>query len=217
VVAAQSGGIGVTICEIGGEGCPASNCFCKCSGSTCTYWTYWHLAGGEWSYSSIGANGHRLGPGDVDGWTWGTGDPPPVLLLDQICALPDTATPLPTVTPTPVPTDTPTLLPTATATLPTHTPQRASTTIVLPTATQTFTSVPSATPTGVATLQRPTTTPSATFAGEATQPLPTPTPGLATLAAGSQDREGRSNYVLFAVLVVILLGVIVVMVLLRKR
>ena len=31
VVASQASGQGVTICEIDGKGCPANNCFCKCS------------------------------------------------------------------------------------------------------------------------------------------------------------------------------------------
>ena len=223
-VAIQSGGMGVTICEIDGEGCPANNCFCKCSGSTCDYWSYWHLVGGEWSYSVVGVNGHRLGPGDVDGWTWGKGEPPPILALEQICAPPATATSVSTATLAPLATDTPTL--SATVPLPTRTPQPAGPAAVSSTATWTPTSIPptespaplpSATPMVTATLQGPALPPGATFTRRAVLPSMTPTPRLATLTVSPQDREGRSNYVLFGVLFTVLLGVILVMVVLRQR
>jgi hypothetical protein len=327
VVATQSGGMGVTICEIDGEGCPADNCFCECTGSTCAYWSYWHLVGGEWSYSSVGANGHRVRPGDVDGWRWGKGDPPPVVPFEQICAPPATATSLPTATPTdtplpppgisfevepktvvagecaelrwqvddvqavyldgqgvggyetrtvcptqtqtyelrvvsassesrhsvtvnvvqpsptPLPTDTPTLSSTGSVPLPTHTPQRADTATDAPTETWTPTSSPpkesptprpSATPTGTATLRAPTAVPSPTQSppsvavqrvtpsatstrGTAVRPLSTVKPRQATSTVNRQDKEERSNYILFGVLVAVLLGAIVVIVLQRKR
>ena len=242
VVASQSSGAGVTICEIDGTGCPANNCFCKCSGSTCTYWSYWHLVGGEWSYASVGANGRRLHSGDVDGWMWGQGDPPPVVPLEQICAPPATATPLPTASPTPVPTATPTLPPTAIALLPTHTPQPADAATLLPTATWTPTSIPSpasptplpsATSTSTATLQAPAATPSptpspqsvaaqratpsATSAARAARPSPTLRPRQATPTVSPEERETRSNYVLFGVLLAVLGGVMVVIAIQRKR
>jgi hypothetical protein len=220
VVATQSGGMGVTICEIDGEGCSADNCFCECTGSTCAYWSYWHLVGGEWSYSSVGANGHRVRPGDVDGWSWGKGDPPSVVPFEQICAPPATATSPPTYTPQPadMTTDAPTETWTPTLIPPTESPTPRS----------------SATPTGTATLRAPTAVPSPTkssqsvavqrvtpFAtstrGTAVRPLSTATLRQATSTVGRQDREGRSNYIVFGVLVAVLLGAIVVVALQRKR
>jgi hypothetical protein len=231
VVATQSGGMGVLICEIDGQGCPASNCWCKCSGSTCTYWSYWHLDGGEWSYAFMGALSRRVRSGDVDGWMWGVGDPPPALSFEQICALPVTLPLPPTVTPTILPAHTPTLTATTTAPAPTHTPRPAGTATTLPTAIWTPTAsllaesstlLPSATPTGTATLQAPTMTPSPTpspqsvAAQRVTHALPTTMLAQATTAVNPRTEGGRSNYILFGVLVAILLGVMIVIVLQRK-
>ncbi len=131
VVAAYDSGQGTAICKIEHEGCPAEACL------TCAYpnyWSYWHLVNGDWAYSQVGAGGHTVHPGDVEGWSWGTGDPPPVVSFDQICAPPPTNTPPPTDTP-PLPTDTPSP-PTATP-LPTGTslPPTATAPPVMPTAT----------------------------------------------------------------------------------
>jgi hypothetical protein len=115
VVASGYAGMGQAICSIDGEGCPASDCFCECEGSTCVYWAYYHLAGGQWQYSNVGASGYMAHSGDVEGWAWGeggmgSGAQPPVIPFDQICAPPATDTPVPpTATLTPVP-------PTATST-----------------------------------------------------------------------------------------------------
>jgi hypothetical protein len=112
VVVAQSGGVGAAICAIEGEGCGATDCFCQCQGNPCIYWTYWHLNQGTWIYSSLGASSHRVRNGDVEGWRWGGGDPPPVIPFDQICTAPPTDTPAPT--PTPIPATSTPLPPTAT-------------------------------------------------------------------------------------------------------
>jgi hypothetical protein len=105
-VVRRAEGMGGIVCSIEGVGCPVDNCFCQCSGSTCTYWSYWHFAGEQWSYSVIGADAHRVRDGDMEGWNWGEEEPPPVISYDQICAPPATATPVPTSTPVP-PTHTP--------------------------------------------------------------------------------------------------------------
>ncbi len=86
IVAANSAGVGAAICQIEGEGCPAENCFCKCRGTACTYWSYWQLDGEAWSYSNLGASASTVHPGAVEGWHWGVESPPPVLSFDQICA-----------------------------------------------------------------------------------------------------------------------------------
>ena len=122
-VTAYESAMGVAICAIDGEGCGSDNCFCQCQGGTCTYWTYWHLSGGNWVYSNVGAALHRVHNGDVEGWRWSDGAPPLVVPFEQICP------PLPTDTP--VPTDTP--LPTATPIPPTATPVPATNTPVQPT------------------------------------------------------------------------------------
>lgn len=128
VVAAYFSGEGTAICKIEHEGCPVEDCL------TCAYpnyWAYWHLVDGAWAYSQAGASGYTVHPGDVEGWSWGAGDPPPVVPFDQICAPPATDTPPPTDTPLP-PTDTPPP-PTDTPPPPTDTPLPSTATSPPPT------------------------------------------------------------------------------------
>jgi hypothetical protein len=101
--------MGAAICSIEGTGCPVEECL------TCaqpSYWAYWHLIDGKWTYSRVGASAYTVRDGDVEGWAWGSGEPPPLVPFDQICASPPatdtpppaTATPLPpTHTPPPTP------------------------------------------------------------------------------------------------------------------
>ena len=117
VVAAYYSGEGTAICKIEHEGCSVEDCL------TCAYpnyWSYWHLVDGAWVYSQASVSGYTVRNGEIEGWSWGSGEPPPVVPFDQICAPPPTDTPPPTNTLLP-PTDTPpptnTLLP-PTATLP---------------------------------------------------------------------------------------------------
>lgn len=80
---------GQAICDIEGQsGCPSVNCFCRCEPSSCLYWSYWHLIGGDWEPSGVGAGDHQVEDGGVDGWSWGTGTPPPASTFSRIC-LPD--------------------------------------------------------------------------------------------------------------------------------
>jgi len=80
---------GGAICAIEDTGCPLESCL---SCAYPNYWSYWHLIGGNWSYSAVGADAYRVHDGDVEGWSWGLGEPPPVVAFDQICpTLPTTA------------------------------------------------------------------------------------------------------------------------------
>jgi hypothetical protein len=116
----QASGSSATVCKIQSDGCnyPSQSCFCQCSGgSSCVYWSYWHLKSGAWQYSQLGASSYMVSNGNVEGWVWGAGSPssapqPPVVDFNSVCAPPATATftpsPLPpTATPTRTPTDTP--------------------------------------------------------------------------------------------------------------
>jgi hypothetical protein len=75
---------GVAMCKIGNYGCPPDNCFCD---SPPNYWSYWHLEQNEWIYSPFGSSTHDLRDGDVDGWSWGIGDPPGITRFDQVCPM----------------------------------------------------------------------------------------------------------------------------------
>jgi hypothetical protein len=230
VGASQSGGIGVTICGIDGEGCPPNNCFCACSGEICTYWSYWHLVDGDWSYASMGANSHRLRPGDVDGWTWGQGEPPPIVSLEEICAPPAT----------PTPTATETLTATPVTPLASSTPSPEDTPPILPTATLTPTAIQSArppadtvhvTPTYAPTRQQSKVTLSSTAAPQAVmvqrdtptvmsegevESSPTLHSNKVMSTPSALEGEPGPNYTLFGVLLAALAGVTVV-ILWRKK
>ncbi len=90
------GGFGVKICKLDKTGCdfPAEDCFCRCQGNPCQYWTYWYAENGAWKYSSVGANGRQVKDGGVEGWVWGGGKtaPPASVLAEGMCAPPATAT-----------------------------------------------------------------------------------------------------------------------------
>ncbi len=242
VIASASSGIGTAICQIEGEGCPAENCFCKCRGATCTYWSYWHLDGAAWRYSNLGASNYRVGNGQVEGWRWGNESPPPVIPFDQICAPPATSTPLlPTATPTPLPptatstplppTATPTSLPksfdlASTATL-TVTPERMQPTgVASPTVTLSMTPLPAHTPVSSPTASlTPTSTPTGTSTPTAT---PTQVPLSTHLSGPSANRPAPTataespkqvvmyrDYIFFAVCLAFLFVVLVLTV--RKK
>ena len=89
----EASGMGTAVCSINNVGCPASDCFCACTGNDCTYWSYWHQASGEWLYADGGATLATITDGDVDGWSWGPGSltnaiRPPALTFADICAAP---------------------------------------------------------------------------------------------------------------------------------
>jgi hypothetical protein len=49
-----------------------------CNGAPAdAYWSYWHAeAGGSWTYSTRGAGNRKPPPGSVEGWAFGSGQPP---------------------------------------------------------------------------------------------------------------------------------------------
>ncbi len=201
VEAAFDPSLGAAVCGIAGEGCPANDCFCHYP----EYWSYWHLNAGAWAYSGTGVSNYQLHAGDVDGWRWGAGDPPPVIPFGQICASAATETlPPPSSTVTPLPTKTATAPPPSPTALP---PSVTPTETVSPTVTHAaplpppVQYIPSATPTPSETpAPGPTATPSvtATATGTATpSTTATPTKGVPSQeeieAASTPSREMTSE------------------------
>jgi len=145
-VTASFGPMGAAICAIEGVGCPAERCLlCEAP----RYWSYWRLVEGAWTYLQRGPSLAEVTDGDVQGWAWGEGGPPPRVAFGDVCG-PHTSTASPTSDATRAPTD---------ATEPTATRDPARTTASpssLPTATQTVATAetvaqpasPSSTPTG---------------------------------------------------------------------
>jgi hypothetical protein len=106
---------GTAVCKIGEEGDPSNDCF----GSMPNYWSYW-LNGNGWEYSVIGADQGQVKDGSVNAWSWGTGNPPPLISFQNICegatyVLPTAeqtiASPTNTSAASPVPTSIPPTLP----------------------------------------------------------------------------------------------------------
>jgi hypothetical protein len=199
-------GGGIKVCSIAGQGCPAENCWCKCQGGECTYWSYWHLVDGAWVYSPIGAAAYTVQPGSVEGWSWGE-EPPPVFTLEQICAPPastPTQTPEPTATATATQTPAPTggtdVPPTATPVPPTATAAATPTLETSQSAENTPTAALTETPEPTATTLPPTTTAIPTYT-----PLPSP---------DAPKGPSATNYVIFGGIVVVL---VVVGLVIKKR
>jgi hypothetical protein len=112
VVADVSSGMGISVCQVEGQGCayPTQHCFCQCmGGGECAYWNYFYREPGAetWTYSPLGAVLHTVLPGSVEAWVWGDGRTPPAagLTFEAICQSPTavaiaaataTATPRPT-------------------------------------------------------------------------------------------------------------------------
>jgi hypothetical protein len=87
----KSAGQGGLICAIDGTGCSIDDCFCRCQGVPCVYWSYWRLVDDDWSYSGVGASIRQVSNGDVDGWSWGPGSvtsaiKPPAMTFEEVCA-----------------------------------------------------------------------------------------------------------------------------------
>jgi len=100
VIMQISGGMGAAICKIEEDGCayPDEPCFCQCrGGGQCIYWAYYIWNGEEWCSSGVGAGMRKLGNGDVDGWVWGSTDPPPIVSWDDVCDLARTSVGYPRV------------------------------------------------------------------------------------------------------------------------
>jgi len=115
VIVDVSSGMGITVCQIAGQGCafPAKPCFCQCmGGGECAYWNYFYQEPGEteWTYSALGAAMRKVRSGSVEAWVWGDGQIPPAVevTFEEIC-VPE----VPTVEPTAAPSASPTAAPTA--------------------------------------------------------------------------------------------------------
>ena len=88
---------GGLVCAIGAdEGCfeprSVSSCTCQCKGGAdCTYWAFFTQKYGQgWVYASIGYQGQKAKDGDLQGWKWGKGGPqsapaPKAITFEQVC------------------------------------------------------------------------------------------------------------------------------------
>lgn len=84
---ASYGGMGQAICAICHVGCSSSDCFCDPK----KFWAYDRAPAGSSTFrqSSVGASSTRLSDGDVEGWRWGEGQPPPYTSVVAACGGPE--------------------------------------------------------------------------------------------------------------------------------
>lgn len=219
---ANFGGLGTAVCAIDGEGCPAENCFCRSYASPAFYWHYYRLEpDGSWALQQVGPSSRRVRDGDVDGWSWTSGESGlPSTSIDEIAAqygVDRSAGAEPTIPPpppTPPHTPAPTLAPTPAPTPP-PSPPAAQVATPLPAASPTASvvSTPSSSPTPPAT---PAPAATASAAGTPTPTVARPTPHRATetlmpsatpgtTAQASRESLDLSNYAVFAAMLSALL------------
>ena len=94
------GTLGSAVCSLCGVGRSAADCLG--GGGSPNHWVYWRGVGGATAYtwSPFGVSSTRVRDGDVEGWHWGAGGPPPFADVAEVCgteALP-TSTAAPPVT-----------------------------------------------------------------------------------------------------------------------
>jgi len=80
---------GNAVCMLANVGASGNDCF----GKHPYFWGYWRGNGsGGWTWSGTGASNVTVNAGDVNGWSWGTGDSgtshpsPPSTTYDSVCA-----------------------------------------------------------------------------------------------------------------------------------
>jgi hypothetical protein len=93
---------GTAVCSIEAVGCPPNDCFCNMP----DYWSFWQGSDEGWVYSALGSEQSQVMDGDVNAWSWGTGNPPVDISYQNICEGVPFVIPTATVTSIP-PTDTP--------------------------------------------------------------------------------------------------------------
>lgn len=84
-------GQGGAVCALQGVGCPSDGSCLTCDARG-YYWAY-HRApagSGAFTYSRVGAGATRVHDGDVEGWKWGTGSPPPFHSFASVFPAPTT-------------------------------------------------------------------------------------------------------------------------------
>jgi hypothetical protein len=88
---------GEAVCRLEGVGPEGDDCF----GEYPEFWGYWHGDGsGGWSWAGTGAGGASIEDGDIDGWSWGSGDngsnhqAPPETEHGDVCAVPEEPKPV---------------------------------------------------------------------------------------------------------------------------
>jgi hypothetical protein len=83
---------GEAVCKLADVGPEGDDCFADYP----NFWGYWHGDGsGGWTWSSTGAGSTTVEAGDVEGWSWGSGQDgsshqqPPEITFEAVCGVPE--------------------------------------------------------------------------------------------------------------------------------
>ncbi|MBA2519505.1 MAG: hypothetical protein H0V24_07550 [Chloroflexia bacterium] len=92
VVTVGFGGLGEAVCAIGGDGCGVSECrrrLCQGPGPDDPFWqAFRQHTPGDWRWQMLGASSSLVRDGDIDGWSWTSGEANlPALTLAEIAGL----------------------------------------------------------------------------------------------------------------------------------
>jgi len=72
------GGLGEAVCTIGNDGCGVSDCrirLCQSGDPDSPFWHFMRIdASGEWIFQPLGASGTKVRGGEVDLWSWTSGE-----------------------------------------------------------------------------------------------------------------------------------------------
>jgi hypothetical protein len=88
---------GGAVCQLAGVGPESDDCFADYP----DFWGYWQWAGGGWRWSSVGAGSSTVTDGEIEGWSWGSGQTgtthpqPPVRTFVDVCGSPPQSAPSP--------------------------------------------------------------------------------------------------------------------------
>lgn len=82
---------GEAVCKLAGVGPEGDDCFADYP----NFWGFWRGDGdGGWTWSSTGAGSTTVEAGDIQGWSWGSGQdgsshqPPPEVTFEAVCGAP---------------------------------------------------------------------------------------------------------------------------------
>jgi hypothetical protein len=96
---------GQAVCRLGGVGSSDPN---DCFSTYPYFWGYWHgSTSGAWAWASTGGGSYTVHPGDIDGWSWSTGqdgsshEAPPRATYAKVCGTIPSPQPTPTHQPSP--------------------------------------------------------------------------------------------------------------------
>ena len=210
------GGLGGAVCSIDGAGCSSDSACLTCGGTQ--YWAYATADPSDVSFAQApaGAGSRTVTDGAIDGWRWGSGDPPVFRSIDRICPAsppPEPTTPRPAPAPPPAAAPAPPPggpqvrgLPNDLPQQPATDPAPTATTAVTTTTSTTSTTVPRSTVLTTTSTSTTVATTSTTMIGSDGEPAATVAAAVVPDAENDADGGGTGALAIVAVAIAVGLG-----------